>query len=283
MSVETVSNVGDLNPAFPTGAEPKNQGDDHVRNIKAALRQSFAGYAGAVLVTGVDGGAANAYTLTPATALLAYSTKMLTVFVPTVTNTGAATLAISGMAAKPVVRVDGSPVTAGELTAGRFYAAFYDGAQFRLDKVTKTYIDQLVISGTLPGVSDPANAGKFLKGGGTWASIDGRGSPFIDMGDSGTAAQALTYSENAEGWLLRATGSFTLSSTGWPAGRLAGGLLRLTNGGAFSLTTTGITWIKPDGTTTASFSASGIVLQAVGINLLALVSYGDGVVYGKAC
>lgn len=284
MSVETVINIGDLNPAWPGGAEAKSQGDDHLRNIKAALRQSFAGFAGAILVTGTDGGAANAYTLTPATALTAYSTKMLAVFVPNANNTGAATLNISGLGAKPILSVSGVALTSGDLTAGRYYTVFYDGANFRLDNVTQNYVDQIVISGTVPGVNNPANAGLVFSSTGSagqWISLDGRGSPVTALGNSGTGTVVAAYSSAAEGWTLTATGSFTLTTSGWPAGRLAGGLLKLTNGGAYALTTTGITWIKSDNTETNSFASSGITLKSSGNDRIALFSFGDGTVYGK--
>jgi hypothetical protein len=284
MSVESVTNIGDLNPAYPTGSEAKSEGDNHLRNIKAGLRQSFAGFTGAILVTGTDGGAVNAYTLTPATALTAYSAKMLAVFMPTANNTGAATLNISGLGAKPIISVSGVALVAGDLTAGRYYTAFYDGTSFRLDNVTQNYVDQLVISGTVPGVNDPANTGKVLGSTGStgqWIGLDGRGSPITALGNSGTGTVTAAYSATAEGWTLTATGPFTLATSGWPAGRLAGGLLKLTNGGAFSLTTTGITWIKSDGTETSTFASAGYTLKSSGADRLALFSFGDGTVYGK--
>lgn len=284
MAVENVTYLGDLNPATPTGAAPKSEGDDELRNIKRGLRQSFAGFLGAILVTGVDGGAANAYTLTPAQALLAYSTKMLAVFVPTAANTGASTLNISGLGPKQVVSVAGVPLVAGDLTAGRFYTAFYDGTRFRLDNVTQNYVDQLVIAGTVPGVNDPVNNGKVFSsqaGVGAWIGLDGRGDPVFDNGDVGSGTAVIDYTKG-EGQKIKATGQHTLTATGFPAGRLAGVLLELTNYGTISLVTTGITWIKSDGSETTNFSASGITFPAAGRGRAVLFSYGDGVVYGKA-
>lgn len=284
MAVETVAYIGDLNPLTPTGAEAKSEGDDQIRNIKKGLRQSFAGFLGAILVTGTDGGAANTYTLTPAQPLLAYNAKMLAVFVPTVANTGATTLNISGLGAKEVVSVAGVPLVAGDITAGRFYTAFYDGTRFRLDNVTQNYVDQLVISGTVPGVADPLNAGKvFASTGsvGAWISLDGRGDPVFNNGDIATGTVVIDYAKG-EGQKVKATGAHTLTATGFPAGRLAGILLELTNYGTIALTTTGITWIKSDGTETTNFSASGITFPAAGRGRVVLFSYGDGTVYGKA-
>lgn len=283
MAVENVTYLGDLNPATPTGAEPKSEGDDEIRNIKKGLRQSFAGFLGAILVTGADGGAANAYTLTPAQPLIAYSTKMLAVFVPTAGNTGATTLNISGLGAKEVVSVAGVPLVAGDLTAGRFYTAFYDGTRFRLDNVTQNYVDQLVIAGTVPGVNDPANAGKVFGSNGavgTWIGLDGRGDPVFDNGEVGSGTAVIDY-RKGDGQKIKAVGQHTLTATGFPAGRLAGVLLELTNYGTIALTTTGITWVKSDGAETTNFSQAGITFPAAGRGRVVLYSYGDGVIYGK--
>lgn len=284
MAVESVTFLGDLDPTNPTGASPKSEGDDNIRAIKTGLTNSFAGYLGAILVTGVDGGAANAYTLTPETALPSYSARMLAVFYPIATNTGAATLNISGLGAKPIVSVGGAPLAAGDLATGRFYSAFYDGTKFRLDSVTQNYIDQLVISGSVPGVDDPANAGKvFGTTGqfGQWVSLDGRGDPVFDNGEVNTGTAVIDY-KKGEGQKIKATGQHALTATGFPVGRLAGVLLELMNYGTIALTTTGITWIKSDGTETANFGQSGIAFPAAGRARVVLYSLGDGVVYGKA-
>lgn len=282
MAVETVTNIADLDPTAPTGAEPKSAGDDHIRNLKKALKNGFPGFLGAVIVTGTDGGAANAYTLTPANPLPAYTPKMLAVFQPTAGNTGAATLNISGLGAKPIVSVAGVPLVAGDLTAGRYYSTFYDGTSFRLDNVTQNYVDQTIISGTVPGVNDPANNGKVftsVNGVGTWTGRDLRGQPALDKGNSGTTAQVVNYADG-EGQTLTMTGAHSLTATGFPAGRTAGIILHLNNYGAYALTTTGIVWVKADGSETANFAQSGIAFRASGRDRVVLYSMGDGIVYG---
>jgi hypothetical protein len=42
-----VTGIQGLNPAWPTGTDPKSQGDDHLRTIKAAIQASFPGMTGA--------------------------------------------------------------------------------------------------------------------------------------------------------------------------------------------------------------------------------------------
>lgn len=284
----SVAHIADLDPIHPTGAAAKSEGDNHIRNLKTALKNSFAGFTGAVMCSGVDGGVVNAYALIPSTALAAYSPRMVAIFTPVTTNTGAATLDISGLGAKPLVAVDGTALKSGDLPAGRMTAAVYDGTSFRLLAVTKNYIDQIVVSGTVPGVNVPANAGKYFTTDGAtgqWAAIDLTRTPgeaTKNKGDSGTAAQIVNYAEG-EGQTITATGVFNLSASGFPASRIAGVLLRIINGGAYpGMTSTGIVWIKSDGTKTSTFSASGITLQTAGETLIALFSYGDGTIYGKA-
>ncbi len=140
-----------------------------------AVAAQFVGFTGAVFVTGVDGGAANAYTLTPANALVAYSSKMLVEFTPNADCTGSATLNISGLGAKPIITQAGIALTAGDLASGRSYLAAYDGTSFRLISVTTAYVDavrtyatQLAFQAALP--AQAGNAGKYIRTDGVTAS-----------------------------------------------------------------------------------------------------------------
>lgn len=51
MPVETINYINDLNPDWPDGTEPKAQGDDHLRNTKKAVKQTFPNVTGAVTPT----------------------------------------------------------------------------------------------------------------------------------------------------------------------------------------------------------------------------------------
>lgn len=212
MAVETsVATIADLNPAWPSGSEPKDRGDDHIRNIKQAVKLTFPNITGAVTATHAQ-------------------LNLLT---------GKSSIATQ------------EDIAAAQLEA------------------------------TIPGVGDPVNADKFLRGDGSWASVDLRGSPAISKSDSGTTAQVLNYAQG-EGQTLKATGSHTLTVTGFPVGRFAGIVARLQNYGAYALTTTGITWVKADGTETTNFADAGVVLRAAGASHVLFFTYGDGVVYAKA-
>lgn len=51
MPLETITTgIENLNPAWPTGTDPQSEGDDHLRNIKQALLQSFPNVVGPWLV-----------------------------------------------------------------------------------------------------------------------------------------------------------------------------------------------------------------------------------------
>jgi hypothetical protein len=282
MSLETAVNIADLVKTNPGAGDPKSQGDDHIRSLKTVLQNAFAGFTGAVLVTGTDGAAADAYTLTPTTPLPAYGNRMVAIFAPTVNNTGAATLNISGLGAKAIKAVTGAALGLGDLIVGYVYPIVYNGTEFRLMSITKNYVDQLAFAASgFP--AQAGNAGKVLVTDGAgvgWTSMDLRGGPIFAKGNSGATAQVVNYTDG-EGQTLTSTGAFSLSATGFPAARISAVVLRLINGAAFGFSTTGISWIKSDGSMTTTFSAAGVTLQAAGTDLMLLISYGDGIVYGK--
>lgn len=152
----------------------------------------------------------------------------------------------------------------------------------KTDVATAADIAAAALATSLPGQA--GNAGKFLTTDGTDASfesIDLRGDPVAAGVNSGAGAFVLNYT-NGEGQTVTATGSFALSATGFPTDRLAGVLVRAINWGAYAPTSTGITWIKSDNTTTTTLSAAGYVLPSSGVAMVAIFSYGDGVIYGKA-
>lgn len=188
MGLETGNYVGDLNTANPAATDVKSQGDDHLRLIKAALKQTFGGFAGAVIVRGTDGGSANTFTVTPATALPSYVQGMIVEFKPTATNTGASTINISGLGAKDIKSIAGAALAAGELVAGSIYLAAYDGTEFRLLGPTKQYIDQLAFGTALP--NQAGNADKYVSTDGSsaeWRTFSAAAAA-VRAGSSTTAA-----------------------------------------------------------------------------------------------
>jgi hypothetical protein len=51
MTVETVNGISDLNATYPAGGDPKSEGDNHVRNIKTALKTDLPNITGPVTAT----------------------------------------------------------------------------------------------------------------------------------------------------------------------------------------------------------------------------------------
>lgn len=74
---------------------------------------------------GTSGGSANAQTLTPTIPLVAYVAGIRYSFEAGFTNTGAATINISGLGAKALRDQSGAALSAGEITAGRTYNIVY--------------------------------------------------------------------------------------------------------------------------------------------------------------
>lgn len=186
MALESGSYIGDLVTTNPAGSDAKSQGDNHLRLIKTALKSCFAGFSGAVLVTGTDGGAADAYTVTPASALPGYVSKMSVLWSPTATNlTTSPTINISGLGAVALKDVAGNNPVAGDYVAGKFYIGIYDGTNFRNSAITKNYVDQLVFSSSLP--SQTGNSGKTITTDGSTASWSAlktlNGAPLLGSGD----------------------------------------------------------------------------------------------------
>lgn len=134
MALESGAFVADLNIANPTGTDPKSQGDDHIRLLKTVLRNSFAGFPGAILATGAEaqGGSANDYVVIVSPAPAAYGAGQVVLFKSTHANTGAATLRVNALAAKALKDVDGAALAAGDIASGAVVAALYDGTDFLL-------------------------------------------------------------------------------------------------------------------------------------------------------
>ena len=99
----------------------------------AAASASAAASAAASLTSfwgGTVGGTADAITLTPSPAIASYVTGYRFLFLATGTNTGAATVAVSGLTAKSLKTLSGAALTAGNITSGRIYSITYDGTNF---------------------------------------------------------------------------------------------------------------------------------------------------------
>ena len=100
--------------------------------------------------------------------------------------------------------------------------------------------------------------------------------------DSG-ATNALNIANGVHQRWAPNTGAQTLTVTGWPpAGTLGEFLIEGVNLGAATITWPTINWIKPDGSTTTTFTSNGITLQASGTDWVFLWSRdGGATIYGR--
>lgn len=110
-----------------------------VGNASARDQYAAAGQVqdSAFIECGDAGGTADALTLTPTPAITAYVRGQRFTGKATATNTGAATVAVSGLAAK-AIQLDGSALAAGEITSGKYYSFYYDGTQFQVEQISYT-------------------------------------------------------------------------------------------------------------------------------------------------
>lgn len=156
-----VVSINDLDPTSPGPADAKSQGDDHLRNIKTAVKNGFPGFAGPVLVGGLASGVVDAYTLAPSTALTGYVANTLVVWMPNVTSlTAAPTMNVSGLGVRAIRSVTGAPLLPGDLVANQYAVMVDTGTEYRLIGITKNYVDNLSFSSMLP--TPPAMTGQYF-------------------------------------------------------------------------------------------------------------------------
>lgn len=107
-------------------------------NLLANLDANFAAVAAAVNATSVPafvsqvGGTGNAITLTPDTPITSYAKGQTYMFIPGAPNTGATTIATSGLGTRNLLYSDGTPMTGGELLVGGCYQIEDTGAAYVL-------------------------------------------------------------------------------------------------------------------------------------------------------
>jgi hypothetical protein len=121
---QTVTNDIPMNGFSFTGMGP---GAARTDSATIANMQDDTG----VFVTSISG-TANTLTLLPSPAISAYTMGQKFRFIATLSNTGAVTVAISGLAAKSVHSRSGSALLAGDILESALVEITYDGTQFVL-------------------------------------------------------------------------------------------------------------------------------------------------------
>lgn len=202
MGLETVTYISDLNPLWPLGSDPKSNGDNHTRNLKSSLLNTFSAITGPVTVTQVEinylsGVTANVQVQLNAKAPTASPTFTGTVVLPAATSIGTVTqaeiLALSGVSSAIQTQLNSKGAIAGQtwtgthdFTGGTLRAATLPTGTATTEVATTAHVASVAFSAALPGQS--GNAGKFATTDGTSASW---AYPYLKRVDvNGTSATA---------------------------------------------------------------------------------------------
>lgn len=111
---------------------------------------------GAFIWCGTAGGTADALTLTPTPAITSYATGAKFRFKAGASpNTGAATVAISGLTTK-ALQINDTALAAGDIVANKYYEILYDGTAFQVQRVSAATVTQY--TGGLQTIYVPAGA-----------------------------------------------------------------------------------------------------------------------------
>lgn len=96
------------------------------------LAADWNGVAQVAGVYGADSVGTDAYAITPTPSVAAYVAGMSFSFKAGTANTGAATLAVSGLSALAIKRPDGLDVRTGDIISGQIIRVQYDGTNFQM-------------------------------------------------------------------------------------------------------------------------------------------------------
>ena len=134
------------NDAPPNGW-PENMNYSEVNNAAREGMSAHARLYADMNGTLATAGAANAYTLTSNRALSAYASGLGFIFKANHTNTGAATINVSGLGAKDLKNVDGSALSTDHIEVDRYYFAFYQGTYFVLSPLFSNVLGNVEMKG----------------------------------------------------------------------------------------------------------------------------------------
>lgn len=140
---------------------------------------------------GTAGGSANTITITPTSALPAYVTPTIVMFLPASNNTGATTLNISGLGAKNITKGGTQALSANDIEAGKLVFMIYDGTQF-----------QLINLPTFSQGADVASAGTLV--------LNGTGGDILNI--TGTTTITAVTLNQGRYKVCRFTGAVTLTN-----------------------------------------------------------------------
>jgi hypothetical protein len=114
----------------------KNGANSDITSLNALTTPLTPAQGGSSVYSGAATGSANAYSITSAVPInFTLRSGNVVNFIPSFTNTGAATLSTSGTTATPVLRQTAaglSPLVGGEIFTGQIASVIYDGTQYEL-------------------------------------------------------------------------------------------------------------------------------------------------------
>lgn len=150
----------------PITANLPMSGYKHTGVANASARTDYAATGqvqdGSFTWCGTAGGTADALTLTPTPAITAYATGQKFRFkASSSANTGATTVAVSGLTAK-AVQLNDAALVAGDIAANKYYEILYDGAAFQITRLSGT--GSAPASETVAGVIEIATAAETTTG-----------------------------------------------------------------------------------------------------------------------
>lgn len=220
MGLETVTYISDLNPLWPLGSDPKSNGDNHVRNLKSSLLNTFSAITSAVTATHVEinylsGVTSNVQVQLNAKAPTASPTFTGTVVLPAATSIGTVTqaeiLALSGVSSAIQTQLSGKGAIAGQTWAGTHD---FTGSTITVPTATAgdatnnaastAFVSATAFSAALPGQA--GNAGKFVRTDGTTAS-------WSDLVDTPLVISTNTAAVVCRTYVLTATLTLTLPAS----------------------------------------------------------------------
>ena len=189
--------VTDLNEnADVIDAELLKIGNSQVE-VKQQLTTHLADYTGHIPYA-ADIGTANAKAVTLNPAPTSYVDGMAIAFKNAVQNTGAVTINVNGLGAKPIVKSNGNALTSGNLKANSVYTLRYNGTSFFLQGEGGEYgtaTASQVLEGYTYGTEESIQNGSMPNRGAVNQSLSANGSYTIPAGyhnGSGRVIQSLT-------------------------------------------------------------------------------------------
>lgn len=113
----------------------------------------------------VDGGAANAYTITVSSPqTVSQAAGLMVQFIAAHVNTGASTLQINALAAKNILNPNGSALSAGQIPANGVVSVVYDGTQYVLIGGGVPQVSLATATNSLSGDVALNNTGSYFDG-----------------------------------------------------------------------------------------------------------------------